>query len=75
MTKHDFIKVLVRAAGVYLVGLAAFYTISLFGNLLAVNISGAEPVLIYNIALIIIPLTIGTYLIKDGDILYKLLDS
>jgi hypothetical protein len=67
--------VLVRAAGVSLIGLAAFFTINLFGNLLAVRISGAEPVFIHNMVLIVVPLAIGTYLIKDGDILFKLLDS
>jgi hypothetical protein len=74
MTKHEFIKVLVRAAGVILLGLAAWYTINLFGNLLAVPFSGAEPVYIHMVVMILASLAAGVYLIKDGNILTKLLD-
>jgi hypothetical protein len=75
MTKHEFIRVLVRAAGVSLLGLAAWYTINLCGNLLAVPLSGAMPVYIHMLVMIVILATAGNYLIKDGDILFKLLDS
>jgi hypothetical protein len=75
MTKHEFIRVLVRAAGVSLLGLAAWYTINLFGNLLIVPLSGAMPVYIHMLVIIVILAAAGNYLIKDGGILFKLLDS
>jgi hypothetical protein len=75
MTKHEFIRVLVRAAGVCLLGLAAWHTINFFGNLLAVPFSGAEPVYIHMFVMIVILGATGSYLIKDGGILFRLLDS
>lgn len=75
MTKHEFIRVLVRAAGISLIGLAAWYTINCLGNLLAVPFSGAETVYIHLFVMIAVLLAVGSYLIKDGSILFKLLDS
>ncbi|MBV9928583.1 MAG: hypothetical protein JOZ96_26440 [Acidobacteria bacterium] len=75
MTKHEFIRVLVRAAGVILLAIAAWYTLNFFGNLLAVPFSGAEPVYIHMFVMIVVLASVGGYLTKDGRILFNLLDS
>jgi hypothetical protein len=75
MTKHEFIKVLVRASGVSLLGLAAWYTINFFGNAMAISFSDAKPVYIHMFVMIVVLVAAGSYLIKDGAILFKLLDS
>ena len=74
MTKHEFIRVLVRGSGVGLIGLGAWYTINFLGNLLVVPLSGAAPVFTTMAVMIVVLVAIGTYLIQDGDILFKLLD-
>jgi hypothetical protein len=74
MTKHEFIRVLVRGTGVGLIGLAGWFTINFFGNLLVIPVSGAAPVYIHLTVIIVVLVGIGSYLIKDGYILFKLLD-
>ena len=79
MTKQEFIQVIVRVIGVCLLALGAWYTLNLLGNMLAFSsmpslAKTAEPVFIDLIIRIIVLLVVGSYLIKDGSILFNLLN-
>jgi uncharacterized protein YqfA (UPF0365 family) len=79
MTKQEFIWVLVRGVGVCLIALAITNALFLVGLLLDVaGASNATPNAIYTVIgmflRVIILWAVGSYLIRDGRFLFKLLN-
>lgn len=82
MTKREFIQVVVRVFGVCLLAAGAWYSLNLLGNIImlsgnpalsakSVNVSPVFADLFIRISVLVVA---GVYLIKDGSLLFDLLD-
>ncbi|MEK7723201.1 MAG: hypothetical protein AAB336_02530 [Acidobacteriota bacterium] len=80
MSKEEFIQVIVKTFGVILSGLGVWYLLNLIGNIIAFSTvptssTSLFPVYADLIIRIILLLGTGSYLIKDGSLLFDLLDE